>query len=56
MNSLAEVMPVEPVIARRTSSPRFFELCYLSAITVATIGWVSTFGWGAVRIASWLMS
>ena len=56
MNSLTEVMPVGTAVGRATSSQRFFQLCYLTAITVATVGWVSAFGWAAVRLASWLMA
>jgi hypothetical protein len=56
MNTVTEVIAVGSTISRGTSSERFFQVCYLSAITVATVGWVSAFGWGAVRFASWLMS
>jgi hypothetical protein len=56
MNAVTEVMPVGSAISTGTSSERFFQICYLSAITVATVGWVSAFGWGAVRFASWLMA
>jgi len=56
MNAVTEAMPVGSAISRGTSSQRFFQICYLSAITVATIGWVSAFGWAAVRLASWLMA
>jgi hypothetical protein len=56
MNSLIEVMPVGSAVSRGTSSQRFFQLCYLSAITVATIGWVSAFAWAAVRLASWVLA
>jgi len=55
MNAATEVMPVGSTVSKDTSSQRFFQICYLSAITVATIGWVSAFGWAAVRLASWLM-
>ena len=56
MNAVTEMMPVGSAISRRTSSERFFQICYLTAITVATVGWVSAVGWGAVRFASWLMA
>jgi hypothetical protein len=56
MNAATEAMPVGSAISRGTSSQRFFQICYLSAITVATIGWVSAFGWATVRLASWLMA
>jgi hypothetical protein len=54
MNVVTEAMPVGSAISRGTSSERFFQICYLSAITVATIGWVSAFGWAAARLASWV--
>jgi hypothetical protein len=52
MNNLTQVMPV----SRGTVLKRLFVIGYLSAITVATIGWVSAFGWATVRIASWLLA
>ena len=56
MNSPTEVVPVDSAVSRGTSSQRFFQICYLSAITVATVGWVSAFGWAAVRLASWVLA
>jgi hypothetical protein len=41
MNSLTEVVPAGSTVSRETISKRFFKICYLTAITVSTIGWVS---------------
>jgi hypothetical protein len=56
MNSLTEVVPVGSTVSRGTISNRFFKICYLTAITVSTIGWVSAFGWLTVRVAKWLLA
>jgi hypothetical protein len=56
MNSLTEVVPVGSTVSRGTISKRFFKICYLTAITVSTIGWVSVFGWATVRLAKWCMA
>jgi len=42
-------------VSRGTALERLFVIGYLTAIAVATIGWVSAFGWAAFRLASWLM-
>jgi hypothetical protein len=56
MNSLTQWMPVESTVSRKTILKRVFVIGYLTAIAVATISWVSAFGWAAVRLASWLMA
>jgi hypothetical protein len=56
MNVITEAMPLGSATSRGKSSERFFQICYLSAITVSTIGWVSAFGWAAIRLASWVMA
>jgi hypothetical protein len=56
MNTVTEAIPVSSAISRGKSSERFFQIGYLTAIAVATIGWVSAFGWAAVRLASWLLA
>ena len=56
MNAVTEAVPLGSAISRGKLSERFFEICYLSAITVSTIGWVSAFGWAAIRLASWVMA
>ena len=55
MNS-AETTPVGATIGRGTILKRLFVIGYLTAVAVAMIGWVSAFGWAAVRLASWLMA
>ena len=56
MNAVTEAVPLGSAISRGKLSERFFEICYLSAITVSTIGWVSAFGWVTVRFAKWCMA
>lgn len=53
MSSPTEVMIVESVV-RGTSSERFFKICYVMAISIATFGWLSSFGWIALKIVYWL--
>ena len=43
-----------PELSNGKSSQRFFNICYLTAISVATFGWVSAFGWFAVKLAKLL--
>ena len=56
MNAVTEVMPVGSFVRRATASERLFVIGYLTAIAVATIGWVSAFGWAAIRLASWVLA
>jgi hypothetical protein len=56
MNSLIQLMPVGSTVSRKTILKRVFVIGYLTAVAVAMIGWVSAFGWAAVRLASWLMA
>ena len=56
MNSLTEVVPAGSTVSRETISKWLFKICYLTAITVSTIGWVSAFGWATVRLAKWCMA
>ena len=56
MNNVTEVVPAGSTVSRETMSKRFFKICYLTAITVSTIGWASAFGWAAVRVAKWLIA
>jgi len=53
MSSTTEAMTVASAIGD-ASSQRFFNICYLIAISVATFGWLSGFGWIAIRIATGL--
>jgi hypothetical protein len=52
MNAVTEVMPV----SRTSPSLRFLEICYFTAIAIATVGWVSAFGWIALRVVEWLLA
>jgi hypothetical protein len=45
MNSLTQWMPVASTISHGTLLKRRFVIGYLNAIAIATIGWVSAFGW-----------
>lgn len=56
MNSVTQAMSVDSVTSRNTLSQRFFNICYLTAISVATLGWLSVFGWMTVSIAKWLLA
>ncbi len=53
MNSVIDVMPMS---SRGAILNKLFLMGYLTAITGATIGWVSAFGWITVTIAKWLMA
>ena len=56
MNGLTEAMPLGSTSSRRTTLERVFRICYLTAITVSTIGWISAFGWITFRLAKWVMA
>jgi hypothetical protein len=56
MNSVTDVVPVGSAINRATLPTRFFEICYLTAITVSTFGWVSALSWTTFRLAKWVMA
>jgi hypothetical protein len=56
MNSLTEAMPLASTSSRGTTLERVFRICYLTAITVSTIGWISAFGWITFRFAKWVMA
>jgi hypothetical protein len=56
MNSLTEVMPRVSTTRRGPLLNRVFVMAYLAAIAVATIGWVSAFGWLTVRVAKWIFA
>jgi hypothetical protein len=44
------------VAGKTTSRQRFFNMCYLTAIGVAMIGWLSAFGWVTVAVTKWLLA
>jgi hypothetical protein len=54
MNAVTEVTSPSSPVSRTPPSHRFFEICYFTAITVATVGWVSAFAWIAVKLVEWL--
>jgi hypothetical protein len=56
MNAVSEVMPASSPVSRTPLSQRFFAVCYFTVITVATVGWVSAFGWVAVKVVEWLIA
>jgi ABC-type enterochelin transport system permease subunit len=57
MNSLTENMPVEVIaISRATVKDRLLTVCYLTAISIAMLGWLSAFGWVTVAVAKWLLA
>lgn len=56
MNTISEVMPVASTVSRGTILKRLFVIAYVTAVAVATIGWVSAFGWLTVRVAKWLLA
>lgn len=49
-------MSVEPAVSKGTPLQRLFNACYLTAIAVAMVGWLSAFGWITVRVAQWLLA
>jgi hypothetical protein len=44
MNSHSEIMLLKN---------RLFTLCYLTAVAVATLGWLAALGWAAFALAQW---
>jgi hypothetical protein len=57
MDSHTELMPNKAAaVSTATVKQRLFRICYLTAITVAMVGWLSAFGWGAVTVAKWLLA
>ena len=56
MNSLTEFMPIRSAPSRGTILKRVFVIGYVTAVAVATIGWLSAFGWLTVQVAKWLLA
>jgi hypothetical protein len=54
MNAGTEVTPL--AASRTRPSQKFLEIGYFIAITVATVGWVSVFGWITVTVVEWLLA
>jgi hypothetical protein len=56
MNNVTELVPTGSTASRGTILKRLFVVGYLTAISVAMIGWISAFGWITVRVAKWLIA
>jgi hypothetical protein len=55
VKSHTELMPNNAaVVSTATFKQRLSSICFLTAITVAMVGWLSAFGWVAVAVAKWL--
>jgi hypothetical protein len=39
---------------KTASGGRLPSICFLTAVTVAMIGWLTAFGWVAVALANWV--
>jgi hypothetical protein len=56
MNNLSEVMPAQPAFSKGALLQRLFKICYLTAIIISMTGWVSAFGWLAVKVVQWILA
>jgi hypothetical protein len=57
MNKHTETLPVGiATVGKVTLKQRVSIICYLSAVAVATAGWLSALGWAAVSVAKWLIA
>ncbi len=51
MNSHASVMPTEAdAVSAATLKQRLSLICYLTAVTVAMLGWLAALGWAATAL------
>jgi hypothetical protein len=55
MDNVTKVIPLGPTVRKGAILNRLFVIAYVTAVAVATIGWVSAFGWLTVRVAKWLL-
>jgi len=56
MSSQVEIIPIETAAVRKTTlKQRLSIICYLSAVAVAMIGWLTAIGWAVVSVANWLI-
>jgi ABC-type enterochelin transport system permease subunit len=55
INSDIEITDEAPKMGTTPSRWRVVTVCYLIAITVAMVGWLSAFGWVTVAVAKWLL-
>jgi hypothetical protein len=57
MKSHTVPMPIKlPAVSTAASKQRVSKIFYLTAITVAMVGWLSVFGWMALAVARWLLA
>jgi hypothetical protein len=56
MNSLTELTPAASNFSKGVLLQRLFKICYLTAIIVSTLGWLSAFGWLTIKVAKWLLA
>jgi hypothetical protein len=56
MNNISEVMPAESAVGKGALLQQLFKISFLTAATVAMIGWASAIGWVIVGIVSWLLA
>jgi len=55
MNGVRQVLPLGSTVGRVLLN-KLLVMGYLTAIIVATIGWVSAFGWMTLKVATWLLA
>jgi hypothetical protein len=46
----------EPAVSTATFTQRFSKIVYLTATTVAMVGWVYVFGRAAIAVTKWLLA
>jgi len=57
MHSHPEIRTTEAAAARRaTWKQRVLVACYLTAATIAMLGWLSAFSWAAAEVAKLLLA
>jgi hypothetical protein len=56
INNHIEITNEAPKMGTTTWKRRLSTVCYLIAITVAMVGWLSAFGWVTVAVAKWLLA
>jgi hypothetical protein len=58
MNIHTEIMPIEAAAVSTATlmKRRLSTICYLTAVAVAMLGWVTALGWTAVAVANWLFA
>jgi hypothetical protein len=56
INSYIGIADAVPKMGTTTWKQRLSTVCYLSAITIAMVGWLTAFGWVTVAVAKWLFA